>query len=157
MECDAAVVLIIRGDGKFLVIKRADQKGDPWSGHMALPGGHRDGNETCEETAVRESKEEVGIEPKDLRFFGIYWPSNRRDLHVAVFIGYTDSNDVNPDREVAKWFWIDPRELKEEDNHFLYQDYVIWGMTYRILKDYLSARQRSSHQIQAVDQSSLEE
>lgn len=29
MECDAAVVLILRDDGKFLVIKRADQKGDP--------------------------------------------------------------------------------------------------------------------------------
>ncbi|HII81785.1 MAG TPA: NUDIX domain-containing protein, partial [Ferroplasma sp.] len=41
MECMAAVALILNGN-KFLLIKRADQEGDPWSGHMALPGGHRE-------------------------------------------------------------------------------------------------------------------
>ncbi|QKR00569.1 NUDIX domain-containing protein [Metallosphaera tengchongensis] len=157
MECDAAVILIKSNDGKLLIIKRAEQKGDPWSGHMALPGGHRDGQESCEETALREVKEEVGLTPKNIQFLGIYWPNNRKDLHVAVYLGETDSTDVTPDNEVAKYFWIDPKDLVDQGGRYVYSGYVIWGMTYRIIKDYLSARQRSSHQFQAVDQSSLEE
>ena len=39
----AAVALILRDPGdaslEFLLIKRADYEGDPWSGHVALPGG----------------------------------------------------------------------------------------------------------------------
>ncbi|BBL46604.1 MULTISPECIES: CoA pyrophosphatase [Metallosphaera] len=156
MECDAAVVLIFRDDGRFLLIKRADQKGDPWSGHMALPGGHREGNESCETTAVREAQEEVGITPTNLSYLGMYSPHNR-EMRVAVFVGHATSPQVKIDGEVDKWFWVHPSELKEEKDHFVYQSYIIWGMTYRILKDFLSARQRSSHQVQAVDQSSLKE
>ncbi|MEM0113318.1 MAG: NUDIX domain-containing protein [Metallosphaera sp.] len=156
MECNAAVVLIIRKDRKFLVIKRAEQNGDPWSGHMALPGGHRDGNESCEETARREVMEEVGINVKNLSFLGTYSPNNKRDLHVAAYLGETDEEEVRPDAEVDRWFWIDPEGLVEQDDHYIYEGYVIWGMTYRIIKDFLSVRQRSGHQIHAVDQSSLE-
>ena len=61
----AAVALILRdpGDGtlEFLMIKRADYEGDPWSGHVALPGGrHEQGDPTLEATAIRETWEETG-------------------------------------------------------------------------------------------------
>ena len=53
-------------DASILMIKRAEHKGDPWSGHMAFPGGR------CEvfdknglATAKREMHEEVGFDIDD--------------------------------------------------------------------------------------------
>jgi len=43
------------------LIRRAKWAADPWSEHIALPGGSRRGNETSAETVKREVKEEVGI------------------------------------------------------------------------------------------------
>lgn len=43
------------------LIRRAKWAGDPWSEHIALPGGSRHGNETPAETVRREVEEEVGI------------------------------------------------------------------------------------------------
>ena len=63
---DAAVALILRAlpdDLELLLIKRARDPRDPWSGHMALPGGRRDAADPdLASTAVRETLEETGVE-----------------------------------------------------------------------------------------------
>ena len=43
------------------LVRRAQWAGDPWSEHIALPGGSRTGNETPQETVRREVREEIGI------------------------------------------------------------------------------------------------
>src|SRR5687767_5021478 len=61
----AAVALVVRAGEQLdvLLIKRAKRDGDPWSGHMALPGGRRDASdESLLDTAVRETEEETGVE-----------------------------------------------------------------------------------------------
>ena len=59
----AAVALVLRenaGDPEILLIRRAERKGDPWSGHMAFPGGREDArDESLLETALRETREEL--------------------------------------------------------------------------------------------------
>lgn len=35
----ALILKVIEGELNVLMIKRADRAGDPWSGHMAFPGG----------------------------------------------------------------------------------------------------------------------
>src|SRR5690606_38271331 len=67
----AAVALVLRqppsgpstpASAEVLLIRRAEQPGDPWSGHMALPGGRcepTDANVLV--TAQRETHEEVGL------------------------------------------------------------------------------------------------
>ena len=64
---EAAVALILRetrdDDVELLFIKRATREDDPWSGQIALPGGrHQASDASLEETAVRETREEVGLE-----------------------------------------------------------------------------------------------
>jgi 8-oxo-dGTP pyrophosphatase MutT (NUDIX family) len=61
---EAAVAIILRfaPAADVLLIRRSEQEGDPWSGHMAFPGGRREPDDRgCHETAVRETREEVGI------------------------------------------------------------------------------------------------
>lgn len=51
------------GDPEVLFIKRAGRRGDRWSGHIALPGGKRDPEDTDDlETAIRETREEIGLD-----------------------------------------------------------------------------------------------
>jgi 8-oxo-dGTP pyrophosphatase MutT (NUDIX family) len=46
----------------MLFIKRSINPQDRWSGHVALPGGRQEDNETTKETSVRETMEEVGLD-----------------------------------------------------------------------------------------------
>ena len=63
----AAVALIFRagerGSPELLFIKRAEYPGDPWSGQIAFPGGREEASDTSlAETAIRETREETGID-----------------------------------------------------------------------------------------------
>lgn len=64
----AAVAAILRdgGDGQdaeILFIRRTVRPTDPWSGHMAFPGGRHDASDpNLLHTAIREAREEVGID-----------------------------------------------------------------------------------------------
>ncbi len=48
---------------RVMLIRRAQRDGDPWSGHMALPGGRVEAADASDAaTAERETREEVGVE-----------------------------------------------------------------------------------------------
>lgn len=69
---ESAVALILRPDpDRVLVVRRVTRESDPWSGQLALPGGHREpDDDSLLTTAIRETVEEVGIAltPEALRF-----------------------------------------------------------------------------------------
>jgi 8-oxo-dGTP pyrophosphatase MutT (NUDIX family) len=63
VQASVALVLRAREPLDLLLIKRAKSERDPWSGHMALPGGRRDESDgDLLRTAVRETLEETGLD-----------------------------------------------------------------------------------------------
>lgn len=62
----AAVAVVLReveGELEVLMIRRAVREGDPWSGDAALPGGRVSARDaSLEETAMRETLEEIGLD-----------------------------------------------------------------------------------------------
>jgi 8-oxo-dGTP pyrophosphatase MutT (NUDIX family) len=59
----AAVAVVVAGfEPALLFVRRVERSGDPWSGHIAFPGGFVSrGDVTAEDTACRETEEETGL------------------------------------------------------------------------------------------------
>jgi 8-oxo-dGTP pyrophosphatase MutT (NUDIX family) len=152
-ERHAAVALMLRersGGLELFVIKRAEKSEDPWSGHMALPGGGREpGDKDAYDTARRETLEEVGIDLNEGRFLGRLDDVGPRTmpgrLVVSTVVVAIDAEPGHLDpREVAEAFWVPLERLVDKTVEipdfpgswpaFTYKDrYVIWGLTHRIL------------------------
>jgi 8-oxo-dGTP diphosphatase len=81
-----ADIIIEYEDGSIVLIKR---KHDPYKGHWAIPGGILEGNETIEETAVREAKEETGLDVKLTGIVGVYSKAGRDTRWSFVTVAYT--------------------------------------------------------------------
>ncbi len=77
-----AAGIILYENGKILLQKRSDNQ--KW----ALHGGAMELGETTEEAAIREAKEEIGIVPEKLDFYGVF--SGKEMYHV-----YPDGNEVH--------------------------------------------------------------
>jgi 8-oxo-dGTP pyrophosphatase MutT (NUDIX family) len=161
----AAVALVFRlgadAAPELLFVKRAEYPGDPWSGHVAFPGGRREpGDRDAWDTAARETWEETGL---DLRRHGALL-GTLDDLHprhpglpdivvrphVAVAAPRTA---LALSDEVAAAFWVPVRRFGEPDAarqsvvqargrslvvpSFVHDGHTIWGLTHRILTQLL--------------------
>jgi 8-oxo-dGTP diphosphatase len=71
--------------GRVLLIRR---KNDPFRGQYAFPGGFIEVGETAEDCALRELKEETGIEAGNLRLIGVYSDPNRDPRHHSITVAY---------------------------------------------------------------------
>ena len=66
----AAVSVIIAEKKEIIMIKRAERKEDPWSGHIGFPGGRAEEADNLNplNTAIRETNEEIGIHLQKTNF-----------------------------------------------------------------------------------------
>ncbi|KAG0352215.1 hypothetical protein BC939DRAFT_10548 [Gamsiella multidivaricata] len=72
------------GVPEVLFIERATRKTDRWSGHVALPGGKREeADEDDQETAARETLEEIGLDLSDLTQFRCLGALDDRELWTS--------------------------------------------------------------------------
>lgn len=69
ISVDSVIFGYTEGELKVALIER---KKDPFIGMWAIPGGFMEGNETVEETALRELREETGIKDVYLEQFHVF-------------------------------------------------------------------------------------
>lgn len=85
---EAAVLLLLYpgagGHTALALIRRPDYDG-PHSGQVALPGGRREGDEALAHTALRETREELGVDPAALDLLGALSPLYVRASNHLVY------------------------------------------------------------------------
>jgi 8-oxo-dGTP pyrophosphatase MutT (NUDIX family) len=159
MQTSVAVILTPGPRGhEALLIRRALRAGDPWSGHIGLPGGRRERFDAdLLATAVRETEEEVGVALASESLLGALddlSPSSpvRPPLMIRPFaFGLTARPAARLSDEVSETIWmpladlapsaaktrVDVRGAALEVDAYLPSGLVIWGLTYRILRGLL--------------------
>jgi 8-oxo-dGTP pyrophosphatase MutT (NUDIX family) len=161
----AAVLHEAAGVPELLFIERAEHPNDPWSGHMAFPGGRVDpGDATPQHAAERETREEVGLELAGAELLGRLddvegAPPGFDSLVVSAFVYHLEHRvppTLNHEVRDALWvpmatplagsrhvpfFW--PREQRETHYPGILvgrpERHVVWGLTYRFLELFFTA------------------
>lgn len=77
---------IIIDDNKIVLVKRLN---DPYKNHWALPGGFVEYGEKVESAAIREAKEETGLDIELDKLVGVYSDANRDPRGHTVTVAYT--------------------------------------------------------------------
>tara|TARA_A100001037_G_C15119147_1_gene622913 strand:+ start:39 stop:656 length:618 start_codon:yes stop_codon:yes gene_type:complete len=163
---ESSVALILRNKSsniEILFIKRASRIGDPWSGQMAFPGGHKEkSDKTLRQTAVRETFEEINLDLSSANYFGVL-PEQRAlargkriNLIISPHVFYMKDDPVLcANHEVDEIIWSDLNRLilgachdvetyRLSENEItcngyrLEKGHFVWGLTYRMLKDFFS-------------------
>jgi 8-oxo-dGTP pyrophosphatase MutT (NUDIX family) len=107
---------------ELLMIKRADNVLDHWSGHVALPGGRRNLGEGGLAAAVREVREETGLhlQSSTHALLGLLKERTARgsDLSCYVFVALDAAAAAAPlvpqASEIAHAWWVDTAQFWPE-------------------------------------------
>ena len=104
-SCGAIVYRKYHGNTEILLIKHLN------SGHWSFPKGHVEGDETEEQTAMREIKEETGIDvilDNTFRETVTYSPKKDTQKIVVYFIAKAKNTDYTPQAdEIAEIRWVE--------------------------------------------------
>jgi 8-oxo-dGTP pyrophosphatase MutT (NUDIX family) len=158
----AAVAALIHDDPtnpRVLLMKRVEREGDPWSGHISLPGGGfqaTDGDLLA--TSIRETEEELGIDLRQTRLIGPLpalspLSAGPMGIEVTPFAFVTEvapPTHVGPEALSAFWLPLGLASAGTYDGEFTYpgtdrkfpawnyEGFTIWGMTWRIVADLIA-------------------
>ncbi len=158
--CNSSVLILLFPENetiKTVLIKRPDYNG-VHSGQISFPGGKSENNESSVETALRETKEELGINPGSIQVIGgltpLYIPPS--NFLVKPYVGLMSEVPViKPDKfEVDGYFKIDlsfflnnnsiTHEIIKLSNGlnvktpcYNYNGNIVWGATAMIMKEFV--------------------
>lgn len=165
----AAVALILREINpglEIFFIERSRREDDPWSGHMAFPGGRLEAEDVDSKAAAeRETLEEVGISLDDAEYLGVLadlqgsprFKQNRLVVTAHVYHSTFAGSLKLDELEVASAMWTPFSDLIDPKKHVGYTSsttadlvfpgievgepgrHVVWGLTYRFLEIFLEA------------------
>ena len=162
----AAIALVVRaapsGEPELLMIKRAELEHDPWSGHIACPGGRMEPTDRdLEHTAIRETWEETGIDlAADGMVLGTLDDISPRTPTLPPLVIRPFVAVVRPDvtivesPEVAAAFWVPMEAIRATESWgralvairgvgdrevevFRHGEYTVWGLTHRALTQFV--------------------
>jgi 8-oxo-dGTP pyrophosphatase MutT (NUDIX family) len=159
-RASVSVILSGRDAPKIMLIKRAEKTGDPWSGQAAFPGGKsQEIDRSARDTAIRETCGEVGIDLNATSKFLGYFRPFRTHIGAIVVIPSVfllrRRVAVRINEEVSSYRWLNLRELLSAESAatctvyhngelkevpaLRFGNYVIWGLTHRIICSLLPA------------------
>lgn len=161
----AAVAAVLRPGAtgaEVLLIRRAEHEQDPWSGHMAFPGGRYDTSDGhLLATAERETLEELGLDlRRSARLLGplALLPAiargRRVGMTIAPFVFELEGEPVlSPNVEVEEAIWAPLTALASGEGatsiSYVFdgqslelpawdvEGRMVWGLTYRMLQSLL--------------------
>ena len=159
----ASVAMILHqaaNDVEILFIQRAAHDLDPWSGHIAFPGGKLEEGELECQAARRETLEEIGIDLEQGRYLGRLSDIIGANLPVRVSccLFGIDRTSCRPvlNEEVRDLFWVTLSDLRDQERHLrssvafdekrfevpairlpVDNKPVLWGITYRLVMQFL--------------------
>ena len=155
----AAVLLLlyIKNGDLHIVFTRRSGRVRHHQDQISFPGGARDGEEDLKQTALRETREELGVRPDEVTILGklspLYVPPS--GFCIDPFVGFILSRPrfTPSDEEVAEIIEAPLSHLLDEQNvqreewkihgrpvevpFYLYEDYKICGATAMILSEFL--------------------
>ena len=129
-----ADIIIEFDNGDILLAKR---KYEPYVGVWGLPGGKMDGEETIEETAIREVKEETGLDIKLDEIVGVYSDPKRdpRGRYISTaFIAHPVGGILEAASDAARVMRV--ADYSKMDLAFDHK---------KILEDYKRLKSKKSH------------
>ncbi|MDD2581780.1 MAG: CoA pyrophosphatase [Desulfuromonadaceae bacterium] len=159
----ASVAMILHqaaDDLEILFIQRATHDLDPWSGHIAFPGGKLEEGELECQAALRETHEEVGIDLGQARYLGRLADVTGANLPVRVSccLFGLDRTSCSPvlNGEVRDLFWVSLSDLRDPGRHLqssvafderrfempairlpVDDKPLLWGITYRLVMQFM--------------------
>lgn len=159
----AAVAMILHQSGRgheILFIQRAAHDLDPWSGHIAFPGGKLEEGELECEAACRETLEEIGVDLEQEHYLGRLSDIVGANLPVRVSccLFGVDRTGYRPvlNDEVRDLFWVTLADLRDPERHVqttvafgekrfdvpairlpVDDKPLLWGITYRLVMQFL--------------------
>lgn len=154
---NAAVALLLRPeseDSDILLVKRAVHPKDVWSGQMAFPGGKREPQDAhLKATVTRETFEETGINLSESRFLGVLGAAQPMIRSGFLVLPFVVALDAEPEvklnhSELDSHIWVPYEKIIQSNGKttlpnfgevpaFILGNDVVWGMTYKILSDFI--------------------
>jgi len=164
-----ASVLIVWGfslavpDEPQVLLTRRTEKVETHKGQMAFPGGGRDPeDESSVATAIREAREEVGLDPGHVEVLGTLpelWTITNFLVTPVLALLHAPIEElalVHQEHEVDETIWVPLSRLRESYRReqvargairypidvFLEEPYRVWGVTGSLLKNLLERLER---------------
>jgi len=106
---NAGIMLIVNKRNEILAVSRKTDHSK-----FCLPGGKQDANETIEQTAIRETKEETGLIVKKCKL--IYQDTNYDNntyFNTTTFLAEEWIGTIHTDEDIVIK-WLTPEELCSE-------------------------------------------
>jgi 8-oxo-dGTP pyrophosphatase MutT (NUDIX family) len=158
VQAAVAILLYPKNEGLSVILNKRTDRVEHHKGEISFPGGGRDPEDSSIlQTALRETHEEMGVDPSDIEVVvQLDQVSTRSGFSITPFVAFipSDYDFKVSEIEIAEVLEIPIETLMDTDNRiederlwsnntvekqysYVYGEHIIWGATARILTQFL--------------------
>jgi 8-oxo-dGTP pyrophosphatase MutT (NUDIX family) len=160
LKASAVLMPIFYNQGQYHVLftERSDEVVFH-KGQVCFPGGTQEPSDSSLlQTALRESKEEIGLEAKDIEILGELDDITTfvTNYVISPFVAFipqpyslkADGKEIREIFSVPLSFLMDEANFKQDSYAYEYEGHIIWGATARILRQFIDLLKSESGALQ---------